>query len=172
MTRRLISFRRLLTALVVCALCAACAGLPRDAEGTLRRVEGGRLRVGLVENPPWVVRTQGEPAGAEVELVRRLAAELHAQPEWRWGGEQKHMEALENFQLDIVVGGITKKTAWSKYVGLTSPYVEVNKEKHVMAVPPGENGWLVRVEEFLGWQRGEVKSLLQTESARDEGATR
>ncbi len=165
-------FRRLAVSFVLCALCAACAGLPRDPEGTLKRVEGGRLRVGLVERPPWVVRTAGEPEGVEVELVRRLAAELRAEPEWRWGGEQQHMEALERFELDIVVGGITKKTAWSKYVGLTGPYAEVNSEKHVMAVPPGENGWLARVEEFLGRQRAEVNGLLQSEAAKGEGGAR
>src|SRR5919199_148980 len=115
---------RLWAAFVLCALTAACANLPRDPEGTLRRVEGGRLRVGLVEHPPWVVRTEGEPGGAEVELVRRFAAELGATPEWHWGGEQRHMEALERFELDLVVGGITKATPWAKYVGLTGPYFE------------------------------------------------
>jgi ABC-type amino acid transport substrate-binding protein len=109
----------------LCFIAASCSDLPRDAHETLRRVQGGgRLRVGLVEHPPWVVRTEGEPAGAEVELVREFARELGAVPEWHWGGEQQHMEALEEYQLDLVVGGITKETPWSKYVGLTSPYFE------------------------------------------------
>jgi len=43
-----VSRGRLAAAFALCALFAACAGLPRDPEGTLRRVEGGRLRVGLV----------------------------------------------------------------------------------------------------------------------------
>src|SRR5919199_5046023 len=115
---------RLWAAFVLCALTAACANLPRDPKGTLRRVQGGRLRVGLVEHPPWVVRTEGEPAGAEVALVRQFASELNASPEWYWGGEQQHMEALERFELDLVAGGLTDDTPWSKYVGLTSPYYE------------------------------------------------
>lgn len=217
---------------------AGCAGLPRDQHGTLERVRGGRVRVGLVEHPPWVVRTSGEPAGAEVELVRRFARELGATPEWHWGGEQQHMEALEQFKLDLVVGGLTKETTWSKYVGLTGPYFEerilvgfplasappselkgvqvavrsgestavylerkgavavpvddirratgpvaaplwqleqlglkptefeLHTEKHVMAVAPGENGWLKQLESFLHAQRSQVKGLLEQEAAR------
>src|SRR5437870_4121058 len=111
--------RRAIVIVAWCLLTLACGNLPRDPEGTLRKVQGGRLRVGLVEHPPWVVRTESEPAGAEVELVRRFAAELNATPEWHWGGEQRHMEALERFELDLVVGSVTDQTPWSKYVGLT-----------------------------------------------------
>ncbi|MBV9928905.1 MAG: transporter substrate-binding domain-containing protein [Acidobacteria bacterium] len=229
----------LVAALALCALTQACVNLPRDPEGTLARVEGGRLRVGLVEHPPWVVRTEGEPSGAEVELVRRFAAELRSRPEWHWGGEQRHMEALERFELDLVVGGVTDQTLWWKYVGLTGPYFEeayavgfpgaptpppkglkglevavregdplayylskegavptrvlslqppsgpaaaptweleslgltpsgqtLHTEKHVMAVAPGENGFLRRLEEFLSRERPHVKGLLQKEAVR------
>lgn len=229
---------RLLAVLLVCACAAGCGSLPRDPEGTLRRVRGGRLRVGLVENPPWVVRGQAEPAGAEVEIVKRMAAELGATPEWVWGGEQQHMEALERYELDLVLGGLTKETAWSKYVGLTSPYfeeritvgvpasakppgeikgvsvavrrgdavaayvkekggvpvasddirqavgpaaapdwqleqagfasgdIELHASRHVLATPPGENGWIKWLDEFLARERPQVKGLLQQQEAR------
>src|SRR6476620_7058042 len=107
----------------ICATAAGCAGLPRDPEETLDRVRGGKLRVGLVEHPPWVVRTAGEPAGVEPELVRRLAAELGATPEWHWGGEEQ-LEALEHYHLDLLVGGITKNTPWKNRIGLAGPYHE------------------------------------------------
>ena len=81
MNRRALLWR-LIVVVALGLLALACGSLPRDPKGTLRRVQGGRLRVGLVEHPPWVVRTEGEPAGAEVELVRALAAELGATPEW------------------------------------------------------------------------------------------
>src|SRR5689334_14967441 len=94
----------------------SCGSLPRDPNNTLQRVRGGKLRVGLVERPPWVIRTDGEPAGAEVELVRRLARELDATPEWYWGNEQAQMEALKEFELDLVCGGLTDKTPWTKEI--------------------------------------------------------
>src|SRR3712207_7643050 len=35
------------------ALVAAACDLPRDPEGTLQRVRGGTMRVGVVERRPW-----------------------------------------------------------------------------------------------------------------------
>jgi polar amino acid transport system substrate-binding protein len=226
--------RVLLTFVLVACVCGAgCGSLPRDPKETSRRVEGGRLRVGLVENPPWVIRTEGEPAGAEVELARQFAREVGATPEWHWGGEQQHMEALEHYQLDLLIGGLTNETPWKKYVGLTSPYfesrvvvgvpastpafrsvkgvqvaarsgdavvgyleskgavvvpvedlsgaggavaapewqleqlglkpteVELHAEKHVLAAPPGENGFIKRLDDFLYARRASVRGLLQ-----------
>jgi polar amino acid transport system substrate-binding protein len=43
--------------------------------------------------------------------------------------------------------------------------VELPEEKHVMAVPLGENGWLVELERFLRANRREAKSLLREESS-------
>jgi polar amino acid transport system substrate-binding protein len=223
-------------AILAALLCAAgCSDLPRDPRGTLGRVRGGRLRVGLVEQRPWVARAAGEPSGAEVELVRQLAGELGSAAEWTWGGEQQHMEALAQFELDLVAGGLTDDSPWGKRVGLTKPYFEdrvrvgttsapadlrglrvavkagdpvaaelrkrgaepvpvpevtreaapvaapdwqleqlglnpgadeLQKRKHVLAVPPGENGWLVYLEEFLHARTPAVKELLQREVAR------
>ena len=42
--------------------------------------------------------------------------------------------------------------------------VELPEEKHVMAVPLGENGWLVRLERFLYTHRDEAKRLLREEA--------
>jgi polar amino acid transport system substrate-binding protein len=42
--------------------------------------------------------------------------------------------------------------------------VELPEEKHVMAVPLGENGWLVRLERFLLDHREEAKKLLREEA--------
>jgi polar amino acid transport system substrate-binding protein len=42
--------------------------------------------------------------------------------------------------------------------------IELPQEKHVMAVPLGENGWLVELERFLRAHRAEAKALLREES--------
>lgn len=215
----------------------ACSNLPRDPKETLKQLQSRPLRVGLVEHPPWVVKTGGEPAGAEVDLIRNFASELGTTPDWHWGGEQEQLEALEHYQLDVVIGGLTDQTPWSKYVGLTGPYFEetyrvaipqaaelqsikgaevtvekgdavaaklekkgarvirvddlanvqgavaapdwqleqmnlksMNEEletmKHVVAVPPGENALIKRLDEFLYKKRFEVKNLLQQQVAK------
>jgi hypothetical protein len=112
-----------------------CSTLPRDPHKTLESVRRQRvMRVGVVENPPWVVHTAPEPAGAEVELVWRFAASLGATPKWFWAAEQPLMEALEHFQLDIVIAGIDAATPWAKKIGLTRPYFE---ERVMIGVPRG-----------------------------------
>jgi polar amino acid transport system substrate-binding protein len=108
----------------VLVLGAGCSTLPRDPERTSERVRGGVVRVGLVENPPWVIRTAGEPGGAEVELARRFASRMGSRPQWFWGGEGQHMEALRRFELDLVIGGLDDRTPWAKSVGTTRPYFE------------------------------------------------
>jgi polar amino acid transport system substrate-binding protein len=221
-----------ITLSLLACLIAACSNLPRDPKETLRTVQNRPMRVGLVEHSPWVERTSGEPLGVEVDLVREFAAALGTTPEWHWGGEQEQLEALEHYQLDLVIGGLTDRSPWRKYVGLTGPYftetyrvgvqasaplenvkgatvailrgepaaaelekkgavvvrvddlsqvagavaapewqleqmsrtgtnVELDSVKHVFAVPPGENGFIKRLDEFLYAKRAEIKGRLQ-----------
>jgi polar amino acid transport system substrate-binding protein len=156
---------------------SACGSLPRDPEKTLAHVRAGRLRVGLVESPPWVVHTASGPGGVEIDLLRELAAEVGATPEWHWGGEQQHMEALEEFELDVVAGGLTDASPWASVVALTRPYYderlapgptrhEHHSAAHVLAAPPGENGWLDHLERFLEGHRAAVAARLASEESR------
>lgn len=211
--------------LILTASVLGCSKLPRDPEHTLEHIQQSHhVRIGVAEYPPWVVRTHGEPAGAEVALVRQFTATLGATPDWFWGAEQQLMESLERFELDLVIAGLSTSTPWTKEIGVTKPYFEERiivgvpptrqpptnlsgltvavtsgdatagflsdkhaypvrvseistahalaaapdwrlrklgftltrfelfHKKHVMAVPPGENGWLKRLEEFLHQQ--------------------
>jgi len=113
----------------------ACGTLPRDPAGTSARVQQyHQIRIGLVENPPWVVRTGREPAGVEVALIRKFASSLGARAKWFWGSEETHMEALEKYELDAVLSGLDASTPWSKHVGLTKPYFD---EEVTVGVPSG-----------------------------------
>lgn len=186
--------------------------LPRDPEETLERVRGGTLRVGVIENEPWTRVDGDEVSGVEADLVREFAATLDADVAWVLAGPDA-LEALEHFELDLVVGGLDHRDPWKQRVGLTRPwfveevcigergaaagdpvYVEAGdaaarevknhpivhvhelspamsrvlapdwrlqawghhntgecplRVKHVMAVPPGENGLAVALERFL-----------------------
>jgi polar amino acid transport system substrate-binding protein len=218
-------------------LAGACGSLPRDPAKTLERVRQQKhIKIGL-ENSPWVIRTGSEPAGAEVRLLREFATSLAATPNWIWGGEQENLEALERFELDVVIGGLDATTPWRKKIGLTRPYFvepisigipddarspeslkglrvavlagdvaadylvrkgatpvrvselrhvpwpaaapnwrlrelglavtnfELHRKEYVMAVPPGENGWLKRLQEFIDSRQGELTGLLQQAEA-------
>jgi polar amino acid transport system substrate-binding protein len=229
----------ILRSILMSLACAAVGcDLPRDPEATLARVQNGTIRVGLTEHEPWARFDGEEPAGVEVELVRRLAKELGAEIKWIPGNESELMQAAEAFELDLVIGGITDETPWKKRVGLTRPYletetrialpaghapitgldgievavppgdaiieqvrseggqpvptenraetdlavaardfeseawgltpteIELETEKHVMAVPPGENAWLLHVEKFLARQEPEIRAMLVEELRR------
>lgn len=123
--------------------------LPRDPGGTLERVRGGPLRVGVVEAPPYVIREPGRPPrGSEVDAAERLAAVLGAAVEWTPGGETALMDALRERRLDLVIGGLTADSPYRDVVGFTRPYADCDGER-VFAGPPGENRWLMTVEAFL-----------------------
>lgn len=133
-------------------LMAGCH-FPDDPDGTLDRVQNGRLRAGFSAREPWTRLADGKPAGPEARLVEDFATELNAQVDWVTGSETDLMTALERRDLDLVVGGFTKDTPWKDRVGLTEPYLELEvngqTEKHIIAVAPGENRWLLRLEKFL-----------------------
>ncbi|MEJ6490350.1 transporter substrate-binding domain-containing protein [Leucobacter sp. USCH14] len=147
-------FRSLLAVTCVALLTGCSMAIPTDPDGTLDRVTGGTLRVGVSERPPWVETAEGEePGGTEPELIREFAESIDAETEWTEGGEERLLKALERGELDVVIGGFTDQTPWVDYGALTVPYAEEEyegaREKHVMIVRMGENAFLVALERFL-----------------------
>lgn len=148
--------------LLVAVTAAACGGpFPRDTDGSLNRLTGGTLRVGVSENPPWTdVADDGEVTGREVDLVAGFAQAHDAEPEWTPGAESELVMAMKRGDLDVVIGGLTSDSPWEKEVALTRPYAEEvtpdgDTEKMVMATPLGENALLVALETHLA-QTGEA----------------
>ncbi|GIG36988.1 transporter substrate-binding domain-containing protein [Cellulomonas pakistanensis] len=151
--------RPLLTGLLVpvalAALAGCSGGFPADPDGTLERVTGDVLRVGITDNPPWTEAAGGAPPGGlEAELATEFAGTLDAEVDWTVGSEEVLIRDLEAGELDLVVGGFTGRSPWSKQAALTTPYTTVPDEQgkpepHVMAAPLGENAFLVRLETFL-----------------------
>lgn len=147
----------LLTVALALMLISGCGmSVPADPAGTLDRVRGGTLRVGVSSNPPWTDTgpgTEVEPAGPEPELVRRFAAALDARVEWVNGGEEMLIGKLEHKELDLVIGGLTKDTPWSEKTAVTRPYTDStatgDNAEHVWVAPMGENAFLFEIESFL-----------------------
>lgn len=53
--------KRAALALVAASVLLGGCDWPRDAAGTLNEVRGGTLRVGVTDNPPWVVLQDDAP---------------------------------------------------------------------------------------------------------------
>src|SRR5215218_6702877 len=109
---------RPLHAIALAAGLAAC-GLPRDPDGTLHRVQGGAMRVGVAIHPPWTTDSAGTVGGIEPALVRALARELGARVEWEPGGESVLMPKLHERKLDLVIAGLDAATPWNGKAGIT-----------------------------------------------------
>lgn len=125
-------------------------GFPRDSDHTLDRVRGREIRVGVSEHPPWTVISNGAVEGIEPGIVDRIARGMQARASYRRGAESELLEALERRELDLVVAGLTDDSPWKGRVALTKPYdSDPSGRKHVFAVAPGENAWLVEVERQL-----------------------
>jgi polar amino acid transport system substrate-binding protein len=128
---------RLSVALLLVAIAATGCQYPRDPDGTLNRVEGGVMRVGVTEADPWVMLEGDRPVGgAEVELARRFARDVGARIEWVQGSEEELVQAAKEGQVDLIVGGWTNKSRWKKDVAFTRPYVEA---RAVVGIPAGES---------------------------------
>jgi polar amino acid transport system substrate-binding protein len=139
----------------------ACDRYPRDPEKTLTRVNQGKLRVGYTENPPWVVKTAGEPAGIEPTLLKAFAKTQQARIEWVADTEQDLMEQLKKRELHLVVGGLVHNSPWGHQVSFTRPYLKQDQKKHVMGIIKGENAFVLELEKFLLGQEKKVKASLQ-----------
>ena len=141
---------------------ALACGLPRDSEGTLDRVRGGELRVGVVGE---------EPPGPEAALVLELARELDARVVWVPGRAEELARAAERFEVDLLAGGWEAGSKLAVGLGVTRPFhtaegvveapgAEPRKVRRVWLVPPGENAWLLYLDRFLVPRRDEYARLL------------
>jgi polar amino acid transport system substrate-binding protein len=127
--------RPIAIAILAAAVAVAGCQYPRDPDGTLNRVEGGVMRVGVTESDPWVLLDGGEPSGgAEVELARRFARELGARIEWVQGSEEELVDAAKEGQVDLILAGLTTKSRWKRDVAFTRPYIET---RSVVGIAPG-----------------------------------
>lgn len=136
-------------------LLAGCGvRIPTDPSGTLDAVEGGVLRAGVTPNGEWVRVGENDPTGADVDALTHFAESLDADVEWTVGSEEALVRGLEDGELDVVAGGLTDQTPWTKKAGMTRPYDEVtladgSTVKLVMLVPLGENAFVSALETFL-----------------------
>lgn len=97
---------------------------PKNIEHTMDRIQNGVLEVGLTENPPWVTRSEDGPAGLEPEIIRSLAEQFNSEIRWHWESEGDLLAALQHRQLDLVIGGLTKRSRLSSQAALTRPYYQ------------------------------------------------
>lgn len=132
---------------------------PQDPNQTLEKVQGTVLRVGVTENPPFVIENKSDGLdGIEIIIIEAFADSIDARVVWEIGSEQVLIDKLKKYELQVVAGGLRTKSPWGKHATLTRPY----KNELVMAVPKGENRFLYELETFLHDQRQPIDELFAT----------
>ncbi|HET6527678.1 MAG TPA: transporter substrate-binding domain-containing protein [Balneolaceae bacterium] len=127
----------------------ACGRYPKDARGTLEEALDDTLKVGVAVREGWVMVQNGEPRGREVLLAKAFADDLNATIDWLIADESELIPLLEKGKIHMLLGGFTQDSPWKSHVGFTTTYIKVDDKEHAIAVPPGENAFLMRLEQFL-----------------------
>ena len=104
---------------------------PRDPDGTLDGVRGGKLVVAWAVSEPWVA---GEGEGLEPDLVKQLAQKLGAEITWVEMPESEMVAALERKTVDVAIAGLASTAEIRRKVSLTRSYVSTHLE---VATPAG-----------------------------------
>lgn len=94
--------RRLLAILLLPLLLAACS----DPGSALSRAEStGVLNVGVVDNPPRTVPTEGgEVTGPAADLITDYADSIGAHPSWQVGELDALAAAVDRGEVDVIIG--------------------------------------------------------------------
>lgn len=169
-----LSLPAFLSLATVLLLLSGCDRWPDDPRNSLAAAEQrGALRVGVVANPPWVEPNPPRaPGGMESELVSEFADRLGLEVEWHHAGVEQQVEALKNFQLDLLIGGFSAAHPWPAEVGQSFPYFTDNRRngaqgQHVILSAPGENALLMELERFLFTQQDPQRFLPRLREASE-----
>ena len=109
-----------LLAAVLGMLAAAQAGA-----GTLQQVLArGTLRVGVVVAAPWTILDEetAELAGFEIDVARKLAADLDVEVEFVRYAHDRLVRAVEANEIDIIAAGLTISPERLRHVNFSQPY--------------------------------------------------
>ncbi len=115
----------MLIPLVTFFFLAGCESYPNDPMNSLENARGDTLRVGAIETAPWIILENGEVRGIEAEIIKGFAKKIDARVEWVKGTEEELMPLLENYELQLLAGGLTAGNPWKKRVGMTGAYKKV-----------------------------------------------
>ena len=95
----------------------------------------------------------GENAEKDRPIVHRLAASLEAKLVYVEGDAHAVFEDLKRGHLHLVIGGVPESTPFGKELGLSKSVGPLHgareEEKRVLVVRPGENAFLLRVNQAI-----------------------
>lgn len=116
---------------------SGCADYPRDTEGTLERVRGRAMRLGVVA---------GDADPAYAALAGELARRTGARVDRRVGAAEPLLQELEKGRVDLVVGTYDRSTPWDARVTFSKPVSRWGEREVKAATMNGEHAWAMEVD--------------------------
>jgi polar amino acid transport system substrate-binding protein len=85
-------------------------------------LDRGTIRVGVAEFVPWTIRTNsGELIGFEIDVARKIAADMGVKPEFAIYEWEKIIPALQQGEIDIIAGGMAITPGRALQVNFSRP---------------------------------------------------
>ena len=107
---------------IVCGIFCLASGA--GFAGTLQQVlSRGELRVGVALAAPWALRDDaGEYRGFEIDVARKLAADMDVEVTFRRYDYARLILALESGEIDLIASGLTISPDRALHVNFSRPY--------------------------------------------------
>lgn len=161
--------RNLAVAVLAVSLTASATACSRNAEPTVApdckpqreftTVEQGKLTVGITEIPPYGYTKDGQPAGADVELIKDFAADNCLELKPVALAYSAAVPSVQNKRIDLTVGDWYRTAARSEIVNLTAP---IYLDEFGVISPEG----ITSVEDLRGKNVGTVDGYLWVNDLR------
>ncbi len=96
---------------------------PAEARPLQQVLNEGTLRVGVVLSTPWTLRdADGELAGFEVDVARKLAEDMELEADIRVYEWDRIILALEAGEIDVIAAGLAVTLDRALHVNFSDPY--------------------------------------------------
>jgi hypothetical protein len=134
--------------------CSLLADLPRDARGSISKLQAGQpLVVGV---PAQNEEDDAPVAAREKALLQKLASRLGTRIEWKRGNTHRLLEDLEQAQVLVVAAQLPSDTPFAQHVALSQPFWKKGpREKDFcFALAPGENRLMLELDRLILEEQG------------------
>ncbi|WP_339618062.1 transporter substrate-binding domain-containing protein [uncultured Gilvimarinus sp.] len=119
----MVSFVKNLIRTATIALCCLSVGASADALDNI--IERGSLRVGVAQFTPWTMKSEkGELSGFDVDVARKIAADMGVKVEFVEYEWDKILPSLAEGKVDMVAAGVAITPKRALQVAFTNPYSE------------------------------------------------
>ncbi len=86
-------------------------------------LERGAIRVGVAEFVPWTIKTKsGELMGFEIDIGRKIAADMKVRAEFKVYDWEKIIPALQQGEIDVIAAGMAITPGRALQVNFSEPF--------------------------------------------------